>query len=104
MIYLVASIILVPEKTGEFNDIMEKEYLPIVEKHGAKLIAALRTTIGNVDEVTDVWEFESLEQFEGIRRSQFQDPEYMAVRGKIRALMTAETLKLASPLSCSPLK
>jgi hypothetical protein len=104
MIYLIASIILAPEKTGVFNDIMEKEYLPIVEKHGANLIAALRTTIGNVDEVTDIWAFDSLEHFERIRRSQFKDPRYMEVRGKIRALMTAETLKLASPLSCSPLK
>lgn len=101
MIYLIASIVLLPETVQEFNDILEKEYLPIARKHGAILVASWRTTVGNVDEVTDVWEFESLEKFEKIRQSQFQDPEYQRVRKKIRSLMTSTTHKLASPLPCS---
>ena len=104
MIYLIASIILVPEKIQEFSDILEKEYLPLLEEHGGKLIASWRTIIGNCDEVTDIWQFESLGQFEKWRQSQSQDPKYMEVRKKIRSLVTSETLKMASPLPCSPLK
>jgi len=104
MIYMVASIILKPEKTMEFNDILEKEYLPIVAEHGSKLIACLRTSVGNVDEVTDIWAFESLSHLERVRQEQFLDPKYMSVRKKIRELMTAETIKLCAALPVSPLK
>ena len=104
MIYMVASIILKPEKTQEFNDILEKEYLPIVLKHGSKFVACLRTSVGNVDEVTDIWAFESLAQLEKVRQAQFQDPKYMSVRKKIRELMTEETIKLCAPMPVSPMK
>ncbi len=104
MIYMIASIFLLPEKFLEFNDIMEKEYLPVVTKHGSKLVASLQTTIGDVDEVTDIWEFENLEKFEKIRQAQFNDPQYMKVRKKFRAMMKAETIKVATPFPCSPMK
>lgn len=102
MIYLVATIQLAPEKVEEFSNILAKDYLPVVSKHGQKLIASWRTVIGNVDEVTDVWEFESLAHMEKVRQSLFTDPDYLKVRRKVRSLMTSESIKIVAPLPFSP--
>ncbi len=105
MIYAVASIILETDKAQQFSDIMEREYLPAAEKHGVKMVACLKTALGgNVDEVTDIWAFQSLEHLEKVRASQFKDVKYMDARKKLRDLMKEETIKIMVPLPVSPLK
>ncbi|MDO8490397.1 MAG: NIPSNAP family protein [Dehalococcoidia bacterium] len=104
MIYLLATAQLHTGKLQEFSDILSKEYLPIAEKHGQKLVGAWRTVVGNVDEITDLWAFNSLAHFEQVRGALAQNPDWQKAYARLRSVIAAESHKIIGPLSFSPLK
>jgi len=104
MIYLLATVQLHTGKLQEFSDILSKEYLPIAEKQGQKLVGTWKTVVGNVDEVTDLWAFNSLEHFEKVRGTLAQNPDWQKAYVRLRSTVAAESHKIISPLSFSPLK
>jgi NIPSNAP len=55
MIYLQASIKLHPGKLQEFTNLIN-ELLPVVKKHGWKLIGSYATLVGRLNTVVDLWE------------------------------------------------
>ncbi len=64
----------------------EKEYLPLCNKHGQKLVAAWRTTVGTCDEATNLFVFDSMEEFSRIRQSMRDDLEVQAAYKRIAPL------------------
>lgn len=103
MLYLMATVQLHTGKLQEFNDILSKEYLPVAQKYGQKLVGSWRTLIGNVDEVTDLWAFNSLEHFEKVRASLAENPEWQRAYARLRSVIAAESHKVVSPLPVSPM-
>lgn len=104
MIYLLATVQLQTGKLQEFSDVLSQEYLPIAESYGQKLVGTWRTVVGNVDEVTDLWAFESLEHFERVRGSLAQNPDWQKAYVRLRSVIAAESHKIISPLPFSPLR
>lgn len=104
MIYLLATVQLNTGKLQEFSDILSKEYLPIAEKQGQKLVGTWRTVVGNVDEVIDLWAFDSLEHFSKVRAALAQNPEWQKAYVRLRSTVAAENHRIISPLAFSPLK
>ena len=55
MIYVQASIKLRPGKLQDFTNLIS-ELLPVVGKHGWKLVGSFATVVGRLNTVVDLWE------------------------------------------------
>lgn len=55
MIYVQASIKLHPGKLQDFTNLIN-ELLPVVSKHGWKLVGSYATLVGRLNTVVDLWE------------------------------------------------
>ena len=91
-------------KVPEWSSTFEKEYLPLCEKYGQKLVAVWATTIGVYDEITDVYRFESMAEMERVRAALFADPKVQELIPRITPLSGFEISKLMVPMPYSPLK
>jgi hypothetical protein len=88
-------------KLKEWTNLFEKHFLPATKRHGQKLVGAWKTTVGTYDEVTDLYAFESLSEFERIRKALFQDAEVQKFLPEINAITGFEISKIMEPLSYS---
>jgi len=104
MVYLLVTVQVNRGKLDEWSNVFEKEYLPLCNKHGQKLVAAWRTIVGTYDEVTDLFVFDSIEEFSRIRQAMRDDPEVQAAYKRIAPLSGYEVSKLMVAQSYSPMQ
>ena len=104
MIYMMATLDVIPDKVREFNDFLGQELAPFLGKFGMELTGSWIISVGVMHQVVDLWSFESFEHFERVMTSIFKDPEFRKLDGRLRTMVTSETTKMLSPLPCSPLK
>ncbi|MDO8687045.1 MAG: NIPSNAP family protein [Dehalococcoidales bacterium] len=104
MIYVEASIRVVPGKMNEFMEVFEKEFLPSSNKLGRKLVAQWRTTIGTLDEITDLWAYDDLTHMQRFQEAKAKSPEFTKASEHLRALIAFETTRLMVPTPLSSMK
>jgi len=104
MIYLEASLRVVPGKMNEFMEVFEKEFLPASNKLGRKLIAQWRTTIGTLDEITDLWVYDDLTHMQQVQEARAKSPEFTEASHHLRSLIAYETTRLMVPTPLSSMK
>ena len=104
MIYLEASLRVVPGKMNELMEVFEKEFLPTSNKLGMKLIAQWRTTIGTLDEITDLWVYDDLTHMQRVQQARAKSPEFTEAANHLRSLIAYETTRLMVPTLLSPIK
>jgi len=104
MIYVEASIRVVPGKMNEFMEVFEKEILPSSNKLGRKLVAQWRTTIGTLDEITDLWAYDDLTHMQRFQEARAKSPEFTKASEHLRALIAFETTRLMVPTPLSSMK
>ena len=104
MIYLMATLDVIPDKMGEFVEFLEKEGVPLFDRFGLKLVGSWTTTVGTMNQVVDLWACESLEHFGRAMTAMVRDPEFRKLDSKLRTITTSETTKLLWPLPCSPMR
>jgi hypothetical protein len=99
MIYLHVTVQIQRGKLQEWSNLYKKNILPLLNKYGQKLVGAWKTSVGTYDEITDLYEFESLAESERIRTALFNDDEIKKWMQKMTALMGHEQSKIMEPLS-----
>jgi hypothetical protein len=104
MIYLEASLRVVPGKMNEFMEVFEKEFLPASNKLGRKLIAQWSTTIGTLDEVIDLWAYNDLTHMQRLQEARTKSPEFIKASDHLRSLIAYEATRLMAPTSLSSMK
>jgi len=104
MIYVEASLRVVPGKMSEFMEGFEKDFLPLSNKLGRKMLAQWTTSIGTLDEVTDLWVYDDLAHMQRFTEARAKSPEFAKVSAKLRALIAFETTRLMMPTKLSELK
>ena len=104
MIYLEASLRVVPGKMNEFMQVFEKEFLPASNKLGRKLVAQWRTTVGTLDEVTDLWGYDDLAHMQRVQEARAKNPEFIKASEHLRSLIAYETTRLMVPTPLSAMK
>ena len=104
MIYLEASLRVVSGKMNEFMEVFEKEFLPASNKLGRKLIAQWRTTIGTLDEITDLWVYDDLTHMQRLQEARAKSPEFTKASAHLRSLIAHETTRLMVPTPLSSMK
>jgi hypothetical protein len=103
MIYEMRVYTLQPGKTAAFQELIEKEGLPIISKH-SKLVGWWSTDIGSLNEVVHIWAFEDLNHRDRVRKAQGEDPQLQAFRPKVQAMIVSQYNKILVPANFSPLK
>jgi len=104
MIYLEATIEVVPGKMNEFMEVLSKEYLPASEKLGRKLAAQWQTLVGTLDEVVDLWAYDDLAHMQRFQEARQKDEEILKAGERLRSLIAHETTKLLMPTPYSAIK
>jgi len=104
MIYLEASLRVVPGKMNEFMEVFEREFLPASNKLGRKLIAQWHTTIGTLDEITDLWVYDDLTHMQRFQEARAKSPEFTKASDHLRSLIAHETTRLMVPTPLSSMK
>ena len=104
MIYLQATVDVVPGKMDEFHEFWSKTSLPLWEKYGAKHIGSWSTAIGKANEITRLFAFESLAHYEKFQAFLFKDEEGRKLQQEIFQYLAGSTFKFLVPAYYSPLK
>jgi len=104
MIYLEASLRVVPGKMKELMEVFEKEYLPLSNKFGRKLAAQWTTSIGTLDEVVDLWVYEDLVHMQRFNEARAKSSEFAKASERLRALIAYEEVRLMVPTPLSEMK
>ena len=104
MIYLEASLRIVPGKMNELMEVFEKEFLPASSKLGRKLVGQWMTTVGTLDEVTDLWAYDDLTHMQRFQEARTRSPECVKASEHLRSLIAYETTRLMVPTRLSQVK
>ena len=104
MIYLNATLQVVPGKVPEFDKFLGKQFSPYLEKLGARFVGSWSTLVGNQSEITDLWCFENAGHYEEVMQQIMRDPEALPLISTLNTIIAKENTKLMYPLRCSPLK
>jgi hypothetical protein len=104
MIYLEASLRVVPGKMEELMKVFQEEYLPLSNKFGRKLAAQWTTSIGTLDEVVDLWIYEDLTHMQSFNEARRASPEFTKASEHLRSLIAYEEVRLMIPTPLSEMK
>jgi hypothetical protein len=103
MVYEMRVYTLQPGKTAAFQELIEKEALPIISKY-SKLVGWWSTEIGALNEVVHIWAYEDMNHRERSRKAQGEDTQLQAFRPKAQAMIVSQYNKILVPANFSPLK
>ena len=81
-----------------FETIFRDEIIPLVEDHGLKLRAFFRTLVGPMGEYTELWDFESVAQFETQWHQVMQDSRLVGIFERTGPMVEDEQLRLLEPV------
>lgn len=108
MIYLEARLWAAPGKMGELIEYLEKEFVPDCLANGRKLAGQWRTTIGEVEEVTNLWVYKDLADIqaynERVQAARAQDPEGAKRTAKLSTLVLRDFTRVMVPTKISPMQ
>ena len=93
MVYLQASIKLRPGTLQQFTTLLN-ELLPLVGKHGMKLVGSYASVIGRVNTVVDLWELPDASALQAVQ----SDPALQKVGPRIAEIIEDETVTLLTKL------
>jgi NIPSNAP len=102
MLFVEATLKVAPGKLREFNELLKNDLVPLMERHGAKLIAAWGNLTGAQDVVTDLWLYDDLAHLQRVQESWTSDPAMRDSFKKLQTLSPWETTKLLAPLRYHP--
>src|SRR5262245_21198809 len=103
MVYEMRVYTLQPGKVPEFQALIEKEALPIINKY-SKLVGWWSTEIGPLNEVVHIWAYEDLNHRARARQAQGEGPQLQAFRPKAHAIIVTQYNKIMTPANFSHLK
>ena len=93
MVYLQASLKLRPGTLPRFISLLN-ELVPVVRKHGWKLLGSYASAIGRLNTVVDLWELPDAKAVEAV----LSDPELQRFAPQINEIVEDETLQLLTKL------
>jgi hypothetical protein len=93
MVYLQASIKLYPGKVQDFTKLLNT-LLPVVGKHGWKLVGSYAAMAGRLNTVVDLWELPDPNALQAA----LSDPEMAKFAPQISEIVEDETLAILTKL------
>jgi hypothetical protein len=98
MILLRVTYRLRAHQMAEFERIFQDEILPLVDEHGLRLQGFWRTLVGEVGEYLELWEFDSLAEFDERWRKLLADARLQEIFQRTGPLVENENFALLEPV------
>lgn len=102
MVIMIVRMKFAPALEKEFLRTLGEYVSMLQRRYEWRLHSSLKTQIGDLHEVTNLWQFEGLGDFWACRTAMLVDEDYLLARSALHGLMVDEQLSFASPLPWSP--
>jgi len=102
MIVDVRTYTLIPRKLTTYVEIFEKHGLPVMKRHGLDLIGYYISCIGALNQVVQLWRYESLADMEIKRAARDADPAWGEFESLTEGMILMQEDKVMRPTSFSP--
>ena len=104
MIYTLSTVVVIPGKMAEYDEIASKELRPLYPKLGMTLVGSWHSFSGNMNERYSLYSFNSIADIGKSREAQRQSQDYQKVSAKLNALRVSQTSTILEPNPGSPMK
>ena len=81
-----------------FEEMLKGEVIPLAEELGLNLQGVWRSLVGNAGEYVELWEFDSLDEFEKKWKSLIHHPKIQEVFQTTGAMVADEVFSLYEPI------
>ena len=94
MIYLHVTFHLEAQDVVRFEAFYADELLPLLREHGFVAVGIFKTLVGKAGEMTEIWRFDSLSDYERKWRALMADPRLQTIFETTGPMVKEESFKL----------
>lgn len=102
MVYLHVTFTLEAQNVTRFKEYYEKEFLPVIRSHGLSPLGIFETIVGDAGEITEIWRFDDLADYERKWKSLMSDPRLPSIFEVTGPIVENERFKLMEAVSFLP--
>jgi hypothetical protein len=102
MVYLQVTFTLEAQNVASFKEYYEKEFLPVILSHGFEAVGVFETLVGDAGEMTEIWRFADMSDYERKWRSLMSDPELPRIFETTGPMVKNERFKLMESVAYLP--
>jgi NIPSNAP len=104
MIVNVRTYTLIPRKLGKYVEAFEKHGLPVMKRHGLELMGYYVSYIGALNQIVQLWRYDSLADMESKRAARDADPAWGEFQSLTEGMVLVQEDKVMRPASFSPIR
>ena len=97
MVLLKVTYRLRAHQMAEFERIFAEQIMPLVKTHGLRFWGIWRTLVGEVGEYLELWEFNSMAEFDEQWRRLLNDPQLLQIFQLTGPMVEGERFTLLEP-------
>ena len=99
MIYLHVTFHLEAQDVQRFETFYADEFLPVILGHGFEAVGVFKTLVGRAGEVTEIWKFDDLPDYERKWKALMADPRVHEIFETTGPMVKEESFKLMESVS-----
>ena len=99
MIYLQVTFHLEAQDVARFETFYAAEFLPVILEHGFHAVGIFKTLVGRAGEVTELWRFDDLADYERKWKALMADPRVATIFETTGPMVKEESFKLMESVS-----
>ena len=105
MVYSLVTVGVAQGKMNEYTEFVAKEFMPIYQRLGIKMVGSWRSSIGgDSNECLVLFAWDSIAQMEKLQAARNADKDWLRVYPKYQALTTGGTTRLLQPNAYSSIR
>lgn len=99
MIYLQVTFHLEAQDVQRFETFYADEFLPVILEHGFDVVGIFKTLVGPAGEMTEIWKFDDLADYERKWKALTEDPRVHEIFETTGPMVKGESFKLMESVS-----
>ena len=99
MIYLQVTFHLEAQDVQRFEAFYADELLPVILEHGFEAVGVFKTLVGPAGEMTEIWKFDDLSDYERKWKALMEDPRVQKILETTGPMVKGESFKLMESVS-----
>ena len=98
MVYLHVTFTIEAHNSDRFEAFYEETFWPLIKEHGFQPVGIYRTLVGVAGEITEIWRFDSLSDYETKWKSLMDDSRLKEIFKTTGPMVKQESFKLMEML------
>ena len=94
MVYLQVTFRLEAQDVARFKDYYAETFLPVIREHGFTPLGIFETLVGRAGEITEIWKFDGLADYETRWAALMADPRVLEIFETTGPMVKDEEFKL----------